>query len=276
MFNNKSHILLSLAALLSVCAAKSVNNIHRNSNIVSRESSTRGQFPFYALVIGNTEYGTTECGGSLIDRQWVLTAAQCVTGARSFQIHLGALQYDNITETGRVIINATRSFIHPFHVPFLVWNDIGLIRLDWPVDFSDTIQPIGIDTSDLTTNTSLTYMGFINYLNETGVLQHAQLNSISNWECVKDYPFIAFRRSVVCANRVVVNFPCGGEIGGPLIRPNPVNPRAPTLVGLASFGSINCHMYVPVVSTRVSLFLPWIQWTIDNNPNQMLIEGNPN
>lgn len=265
MFNNNSYILLALAALLSVCVAKSSHNNHQNSSIFNGESSTRGQFPFYALVIGDTEYGATECGGSLIDRQWVLTSAQCVIGARSFEIHLGALQYDNITEPGRVIVNATRSFIHPLNVPFLAWNDIGLIRLDWPVDYSDTVQPIGIDTSDLTANTSLTYMGFINYYNQSDILQHAQLNSISNWECVKDYPFLAFRRSVVCANRLVVHYPCGGEIGGPLIRPNPVNPRAPTLVGLASFGNINCYMYVPVVSTRVSLFIPWIQWTIDNN-----------
>lgn len=272
MVKSCSFIFVVLVALVGFCAANdylSLKDINIEPLIVNGKPSTRGQFPFYALILINHENGRGACGGNLIDREWVLTAAHCVTGAKSFQVHLGALNLTDFTEPGRVIINATQAYAHPQYVPLIVWNDIALIRLNKPVNLSDTIQTISIDSDDLETNSKLTAIGFgLRNTTDTTlapVLQHAQLQTISHLTCVKTFPFILFRRSVVCTVGAALESPCNGDSGGPLVRPNAANPRAPTLVGLTSFGTLKCHVGAPAVFTRVSSYTQWINKTIKNN-----------
>lgn len=271
MFRNISFVLLALVALLEFSGAEihsGLNglNIDYDSRIFNGQNSTRGQFPFYALVLINKAEGRVACGGNLIGRQWVLTAAHCVTGATSFEVHLGALNVANFTEPGRVIIKASRAFAHPLWIPLFLWNDIALIRLDRPANLSDTIQLIAVDRSVLDTNTTLTAVGFgVRNTTETTlapVLQHAEVQSLADDECRDQFPFIIFRRSVFCTVGSALESPCFGDSGGPVVRPNVENPRAPTLVGLTSFGSGSCHLGKPVAYTRVDGYSRWIVSTI--------------
>lgn len=273
MFNISFTFLALAAVWATFCVAKTYTNLNGlnidfDPRIVNGKPSNRGQFPFYALVFINMTAGRGACGGNLIDRQWVLTSANCVTQAKSFEVHLGALNLANFTEPGRVIIKAKRSFVHPLYLSFVLWNDIALIRLDRPVNLSDTIQLIAFDKADLET-TTLTTVGFgLRNTTDTTlapVLQYAHVQSISHLKCVKSFPFILYRRSLVCTVGLALESPCNGDSGGPLVRPNVEYPGAPTLVGLTSFASNECHVGRPAVFTRVSQYTQWIRWTIKMN-----------
>lgn len=267
-----------LLALIAICAASdysSLADLNIEPLIVNGKPSARGQFPFYALVLANLNGGRAACGGNLIASQWVLTAAHCVIGARSFEIHLGALNLTDFNETGRVIVGANRSFPHPGYEPTFVRNDIALIQLEKPVELNNetkTIQTIRLDEENLRPNTTLTAVGFgLQNTTDTSlapILQYASVQTISQLQCARTFPFLLFRSSVVCTVGSNFESPCNGDSGGPLIRPNPRDPQAaPSLVGLTSFGTGECHTGQPAAYTRVSSFVEWIRLTIRFNSN---------
>lgn len=57
------------------------NPIDVNPRITNGWNATHGQFPWHVSIIGQHESGISQlCSGSLISREWVLTAAHCVRG----------------------------------------------------------------------------------------------------------------------------------------------------------------------------------------------------
>ena len=48
--------------------------------IVNGRPATQDQYPHQALIFINTLQGTYQCGGSLLNSLWVLSAAHCVIG----------------------------------------------------------------------------------------------------------------------------------------------------------------------------------------------------
>lgn len=141
---------------------------------------------------------------------------------------------------------------------FVLNSDIGLIRLPEPVEFSDVIKPIPFSCS-LSIDTGLDVVAIGNGITKGDefsfpkILQYTGLKTISTLSCLKKFPFLIFRRSVICVTGDEQRSACQGDSGGPLVTTNK------SLIGLTSFGSRNCQAGAPQVFTKIAKYAEWIK-----------------
>jgi secreted trypsin-like serine protease len=113
-----------------------ITTSHRSgSRIIGGSAAYAGQYPYAAAI--NVQTGTSKffCAGSLISNLWILTAGQCVDGAILFTIQLGSNKLSG-DDAYRVTVATSNYVLHPDYNPLTLENDIGLIELRMPVEFT--------------------------------------------------------------------------------------------------------------------------------------------
>lgn len=215
------------------------------------------QFPYQVLLNINTKSGQFYCGGSILNNQWIVTAAHCVFDARSIIVNLGAHAYHGYSESERLTLRSTKWIHHERYNDDSLQNDIALIKLPEPIKFTRFIKAIRLPKKN-----SGTFEG--RWVNASGwgktsdsiwagpaqLLQHAKLQVISNYECSKTFDNIY--STTLCAQGANYQSTCRGDSGGPLVLNRNI------LVGLSSFGWKSCTAGKPNGFTRVTSYLDWI------------------
>lgn len=113
------------------------------TRIVNGNVATNQQFPWFVSVRAYTSRGLQSvCGGSLLNKEWVLTAAHCVHGYTTFNLGFGSRNLN------RPFISLTsQHFIeHRHYNQHTLNNDIALIKLPMPIIFTQFVQSIRLPT----------------------------------------------------------------------------------------------------------------------------------
>ncbi|KAG4065841.1 hypothetical protein HA402_012519 [Bradysia odoriphaga] len=248
-----------------------------HTRIVGGGPAKMGAWPWMALVGYTNDLGELgwKCGGTLITSRHVLTAAHCVKSTLT-TVRLGEHDLGSETETETVEIPVVKVARYPQYTSKDGHNDLAVLYLERDVDFSDTIRPICVPTTDpVRSKDFLGYQPFVAGWGRTqeggdsaNVLQELQITVLSNQDCKEKYKLIGkfvseqqFDSAVMCAGELIGGKDsCQGDSGGPLMQPQTLRGKTYYYqIGIVSYGIGCARANVPGVYTRVQSFVDWIQ-----------------
>ncbi|XP_058797811.1 chymotrypsin-2-like [Phymastichus coffea] len=195
------------------------------------------------------------CGGSIINKRWILTAAHCVLYLEHKAIEVVA--GTNLIEGGnKQVYHSEYITYHENFTLTDVENDIALIRVDKDIKFNDKVQPIAlpdpVETYKVGDSAKLSGWGHTKVHGQVpNKLQEIDLNIYGQDKCRQELWYLAqITDSHICTKTKFGEGACNGDSGGPLVA-NGIQ------IGIVSFGH-PCAKGRPDVFTRVHTFLDWI------------------
>ncbi len=234
------------------------------AKIVGGDQAVEGAWPWTAALAFTRADGTLfqYCGGSLIEANWVLTAAHCEVEVGD-SVLLG--RHDLGTSAGEV---RAIEFVltHNDYNDTANNNDIALIKLA-STSGQETVDLIDAAEANSQPDDNSTVVGW-GALSQGGAtsqtLQQVEIPIVSNPDCANTYNNLT--DNMICAGRDMGGQDsCQGDSGGPLmVRASAQDPWRQT--GVVSFGIGCARPNTPGVYTRVSRSLDWIAACRSNPP----------
>lgn len=242
--------------------------------IIGGQNAETAQFPHCVSLIESTNLQHF-CGGSLLSKWHILTAAHCVEVYKNRpEDILGAFGVTQIGEN-KTLAKVEKISIHPTYKNQHFINDIALLKTIDEINYSAFIQPISLPKSNLAANgngnATVCGLGFVDLVlstfesgTEPPVLQHQNTKILSRFECITGFEKFFFesphdwlrimnilKSKAFCAFIDVGKGACNGDSGGPLI----TNDR---LIGIVSV-TVGCANGYPDLYTNVYEHRHWIR-----------------
>ncbi|XP_075053937.1 enteropeptidase [Mixophyes fleayi] len=233
-----------------------------SSKIVGGTNAAVGTWPWIASLYYNERQ---VCGATLMDNEWLVSAAHCVYGRNlipsRWKAVLGMHDSSNLTYPPRETRLIDQIVINPHYNRRTKDSDIIMMHLEFTVNYTDYIQPVCLPEIQqefpLGLNCSIAGWGRLQSQGAIPtILQEANVPLISNEKCQQQMPEYNITNRMVCAGYDEGGIDtCQGDSGGPLMC------QAENrwfLAGVTSFGIGCAQPNRPGVYVRVTKFSDWI------------------
>lgn len=262
---------------------RTICGIERESQrLIGATIAAIDEFPWMVLIRYNNDQGEDvgfKCGATLINNRYVLTAAHCILTSPEpitpVSVRLGEWKISTDTDCVYNIaistcsdpvvdVNIDQQTPHPYFSSSNGNNDIGILRLEKDVAYTDFIRPIclpAVDVPPPPIGTSMTVSGWgaTEQGNQADIKSKIEIPLISNSDCEKTISkYTRITPNQVCAGGVEGKDACKGDSGGPLMRTYVDDTSQWYQEGVVSRGR-GCGMKgFPGVYTRVARYVNWI------------------
>lgn len=257
--------MLCLVLITQISSA----NVYDGLNVAGGISALKEDAPF--IVSFRDRYGDHYCAGSLIDKEWVLTAAHCLFESDPPEsIYFGSLSYSKTRQT--IVLDVDSVFIHPSFNYDTVNSDIALIKIK---TFDEAIVA-DLSTSAITQleENNMTVAGW-GQLSDFGgtprTLQKAEVQIVDQQICEQQLqdaqpsntPYLD--DTMFCAGDADgIKDACSGDSGGPIFYTNRFTGKN-VLTGIVSWGFGCATKGLSGIYTDVSKFEIWINDVVSKN-----------
>lgn len=203
-------------------------------------------------------FGMNSCGGSIINENYLLTAAHCCGHpADQFNVYSGS---NNIYEGGDQHL-VSEIHVHEDYQENKSWvNDIAVMKVDPPITFGESTAPVSLPAKgqEIPAGSVATVVGW-GRLAEGGLppldLRKVNVEITDHESCNATYASegLPIYDGQICAGTDDGNMgPCHGDSGGPLFIDGQV-------IGIVSWSRGCSEKGYPAVYTKVSDYTDWIE-----------------
>uniref|UniRef100_A0A8C5UWJ9 Serine protease 55 n=1 Tax=Microcebus murinus TaxID=30608 RepID=A0A8C5UWJ9_MICMU len=239
----------------------------RYSRIIAGLEAEVGEFPWQVSIQAENQHF---CGGAILDKWWILTAAHCMTMTIPISpVDLNVVVGTNDLTSSHVEVKRVAAIIlHKDFKKANMVNDIALLLLATPIAFSDLKVPICLP---MASGPSKWHQCWVAGWGQTNPVDKNSMQTdlmkvpmiITDWEkCAKDFPQLG--RNMLCAGYKNESYDaCQGDSGGPLVcTPEPGGKWYQ--VGIISWGRSCGQKGTSGVYTNVATYSVWINKVTQN------------
>ncbi|MEX1363008.1 MAG: trypsin-like serine protease [Nannocystaceae bacterium] len=256
---------LALTSLVAACDAEpSERAPSADERIVGGSSTDIEQVPYQVSL--QTLGGQHFCGGSIIDDEWILTAAHCIDGApaSALRVVAGFTRQTDSASQGQARSVAEIIAFPGYQTPER-GRDIALLRLSSALDLSgpraraiEIATPADIALTTAGTNALVSGWGTLSSGGGSpNTLQSVVVPLLSNAQADAAYAGISITSDQLGAGILGVGGvdACQGDSGGPLVV---ASADGLLLAGVVSWGFGCADPRFPGMYARVSSFADWV------------------
>ncbi|KAG7209473.1 hypothetical protein KM043_015560 [Ampulex compressa] len=242
--------MYAFTSLLLLCLTSSGFSLP-TIQIVGGSDAPDGAYPYQVSL---RSFDDHFCGGSIISKRYILTAAHCVVSYkpsdyRFVTVHAGT---NFLNETGTVYGVESIATHEKFH-GYTLNDDIAVIRVNRDIEINEKVKIVPLATDDITKVGQFAIVsgwGALEYAGDLPEnLQHLVVKIFDQNKCKAIHWRV--KETHICGLAKRGEGACHGDSGGPLV----VNG---VQVGIVSFGD-PCATGTPDVYTRVSSYPHWIK-----------------
>ncbi|KAG7170718.1 Proclotting enzyme-like 7 [Homarus americanus] len=230
------------------------------TRIVGGSEADKGEYPWMVMLTIDDGGPLKGCGGAIISKRHVLTAAHCVN-FRNLKLTatVGLHDMKNLNTGVSKVFKVVDFIAHPDFNSDTLANDIAVLTLEGDVNWSRRVGAVCLSPEK-------DYEGQMGVVSGWGTLsfqgsQPSKLQEVgvqvtNQAKCVKNYleSDIDVLDTNVCAASPGKDA-CQGDSGGPLVI---LNNGIWYQMGVVSYGVGCARPDYPGVYTRVSSYVPWI------------------
>lgn len=252
---------------------------HASPKIIGGEPVPAGQNTYQVALLQSRvadNYKAQFCGGTLIDRSWVVTAAHCVEGQTAVDIQV--LAGTNKLDGSGVRHPVNSITVHPrycgrrcnndfdvavLHLGTSAASNLDTARLMKPLEEKRFAAPGDLAVATGWGNTSTGAENF------PQTLQSVKVPVVAQAECNSEqsYDGVITRRMLCAGLPEGGKDSCQGDSGGPLaVKETEKGKAVWILAGITSWGSGCAQPDLYGIYSRISVLRNWILGVIDSSP----------